>query len=171
MSVNVAQEIAEKKPLLLQKIESNDDLASVLMALLGRVILEATARGFKINGVRMGELFEIGNGEFRCRITYMDTSLILPVKIQIQSSFSKYMAGKNMAMARALSVNASIAGFFEALTSRIEQWAEHKRIPFNEIKVITGGAFISRDNELVIRLGKEDTGVTNHRKLKNLFGL
>ena len=119
----------------------------------------------------MGQPVESGNGEFRCRISYVDSSLVVPVKIQAQSDFAKYMANKNMAMARALSVNESISNFFEAITVRIEQYAEHKRIPFPDVKVPTGGAFISKDNELVIRVGKEDTGVTQNRKLKNFFGL
>jgi hypothetical protein len=168
---NVTQEMVDRKPLLLQKIESNPDLANVLLALLGRIILESAAKGYKINGVRLSEIHEVGNGDFRCRISYQDTSLIVPVKIMARSDFATYMAGKNIAMARALSINPSIAQFFEAVTMRLEQYAEHKRIPFPELKVLTGGAFISRDNELVIRVGKEDTGVTENRKLKKFFGL
>ena len=92
-------------------------------------------------------------------------------RIGIRSDFGTYIGNKNSAMAQLLRVNDSVAKFFEKLTMQIESFAFYKRIPFNELKVITNGAFISRDNELVITVGKEDTGVTKNRKLARSLGL
>lgn len=170
MSETVAQELSETKPLLLQKIESNEQLANVLMGLLGRLILECTAKGYKFNAVRLGSIQE-NNGRFMSRIVYLQTTLMLPPKrIEGKNDFVTYLNNKNSSMATMLRVNSDVARSFEELTMRIEQYAFHKRIPFNELVVVTNGAFISRDDELVITVGKEDIGVTRTRGFKKHFG-
>jgi len=171
MSETVAQELVDKKPLLLQKIESNEDLANVLMALLGRLVLECTSKGFKLNAIRFSDLSE-KDGRFQARISYLQNSLFVPTKtIQPRNDFISYLASKNSALVAVLRVNEHVAKLFETLVARIEQYAFHKSIPFNELQVLTNGAFISRDNDLVITVGKEDVHVTESRGLKKFFGI
>lgn len=150
---SVATVLEDKRSLLLKKLYSNEDLCNVIIALLGRLALEAHSRG-GARCIRMSSISEVGNGEFRSRISFIHMNLWTPSRPTPKNDLMDYMAAKNISLANLLAQNPHIADFFQTLVGKIEQYAAFKSIPFYRLKVITGGAFISKDWELVIRVGK-----------------
>lgn len=156
---SVSTVLEDKRSRLLKKLHSNEDLCNVIIALLGRLAIEAHHRGGP-TAIRLSGVQEHGNGEFRSRISFAQVKLWAPSRPTYKNDLMEYMARKNMALAQILALNDGVADFFQVLIGKIEQYATFKSIPFYRLKVITGGAFISRDWELVIRVGKnalEDT--------------
>jgi hypothetical protein len=163
MSDNVFEQLEDESPRFRAKLETNQDLCNVLIALLGRIILVSQSFGRGVNAARLGPVSEYGNGEFRMSLFYLTTTLVTPISVTRKSALRDYMFAKQISLARVLSVNPQIADRFQELIEQIDRWATHKRIPFCDLKVITGGAFISRDLDVVIRVAKEDTTVARHR--------
>lgn len=154
MSQSVAQELADKRTRLLQKLDTNESVASVLVALLGKLIITyKNTPSIKMGPIRTNS--EKNYGEFVSQIEIVRNPLILPPRIIGHNDLKDYMAAKNIALAKVLSTNKTISDFFQELIERIDVYAEWKRIPFSKLKVIEQGAFISANHLLVIRVGKE----------------
>lgn len=163
MSDTVFERLDEHSSRFRRKLEQNADLCNVLIALLGRILLFSQWRGVGVNCARLGPVSEIGNGEFRCNLYFLPLSLTVPVSLHPRSDLTDYMASKQISLARLLTVNPQIADRFQELIEQIDRWATHKGVTFAMLKVLTGGAFISKNLEMVIRVGREDTTVARHR--------
>lgn len=163
---SVAGHLEDTRSRLLKKLYKNEDLCNVIIALLGRLAIEAHNRGGPA-AIRVSDVQEQGNGEFRARISFAPASLWTPSRPMYKSDLMEYMAAKNNSLAQVLALNDGLADFFQVLIGKIEQYAEHKSIPFYRLKVLTGGAFISRDNELVIRVGRNALGDTEANLFRN----
>jgi hypothetical protein len=150
---SVATVLEDTRSRLLKKLYKNEDLCNVVIALLGRLTIESHSFGGP-QSIRLSDIQEHGNGEFRARISYAKPKLWLPSRPVAKNDLMDYMANKNIALAQVLYQNPGVSEFFQTLIGKIEQYSAFKSIPFYRLKVITGGAFISRDGELVIRVGK-----------------
>lgn len=150
MSQNVSQQIADTKPLLLQKIEENGEIANVLMALLGKLVINYRTQG----EIRMAPIM-VEDNEFRSRIIVIQNPLARPPRLVMHNDLRDYMVAKNIALAKVLTLNKDIADFFQELVSRLVAYSDFKNIPFKELRVIQGGAFITKDHEFVLRVGRE----------------
>jgi hypothetical protein len=150
MSKNASQEIANDKPRLLQKIEDNEDLANVLIALLGKIVTDYRYA----KGIRFSPISE-NNGVFTSTIITLDEELLVPPTFFGRNNLGDYMASKNIALAAVLKKNRHVRDFFQSLVEQIEHYATFKRIPFSDLKVVQGSAFISKqNNEFHIKLDK-----------------
>lgn len=150
MTRNVSEQIASEKPLLLAKIEENTDVANVLIALLGKLVLDYRTAG----QIKMSPIQIVGN-EFRSRIEIVANPMALPPQLVMHNDLRDYMAAKNIALARVLTLNKHIADFFQDLVERIVAYSDFHHIPFKDLKVIQGSAIISQDNEFSIKVGRE----------------
>ena len=150
------QHLLETKTPLAATLATNNEVCGVLAALLGRVVIIAAQRGVPINGVRMGQLHASGQGQFTSRISFNHAALILPVSIEGKGSFEDYLANKGVQLAKVLAMNQSMGAFFEALTERLVAYAKTKGAAFSDLWVYNDGAFISNDDELVVRVGHGD---------------
>ena len=163
---SVATHLEDTRSRLLKKLYKNEDLCNVVIALLGRLTLMAHGRGGP-KSIRISDVQEHGNGEFRARISFAPVSLRTPSRPTPKNDLMDYMASKNIALASVLAYNTDVADFFQTLVGKIEQYAAFKSIPFYRLKVLTGGAFISKDNELVIRVGKNALSDTEANIFRN----
>lgn len=153
MSDTAFHHLEGKSNALAYKIAENPDVVKVMAGLLGLIVLECKKRGVPLTAIRMGELQSYGDGEFRSHVTYLSGGLWTPVlDIPAKTEFMEYLAWKGIALAKVLEMNVSVAALFEKLTSRLEQWAAFRGIPFKELRVHEDGAFLSQDNDLVIRV-------------------
>ena len=150
---SVSTHLEDTRSRLLKKLCQNEDLCNVIIALLGRLAIEAHHRGGPA-AIRLSDVQEQGNGEFRARISFARNKLWTPSRPTYKNDLMEYMVRKNNSLAQVLALNDGVADFFQVLIGKIEQYATFKSIPFYRLKVITGGAFISKDWELVIRVGK-----------------
>jgi hypothetical protein len=151
MTANIAQQLEDTKTHLFHKLSSNEDLSNVLIALVGRLVTNYRNAA----GIRFSEVYDCGAGEFRARIYPVFNALILPPKLIFKNDLGDYMAHKNIALAGVLQSNKAVADFFQELIQKIERFAEWKRIPFPELKVVQGSAIISKDDEFKLQVGKE----------------
>lgn len=151
---DVAGHLEDTRSRLLKKLHQNEDLCNVIIALLGRLAIEAHHRGGPA-AIRVSDVQEHGNGEFRARISFAQNQLWTPSRPNYKNDLMEYMAAKNNSLAQILALNDGVADFFQVLIGKIEQYATFKSIPFYRLKVVSGGAFISKDWELVIRVGKD----------------
>lgn len=136
-------------------LATNNEVCSVLAGLLGKLVIECQAKGVPVNQVQLSDLRAQGNGQFMCRIKYFG-GLVFPCGIGVKGSLEDYMANKGIQLAKVLAQNYSISRFFEALVTRLVEYAKTKGVPFSDLWVYNDGAFISRDDELVIRVGHGD---------------
>ena len=150
MSKNASQAIANNKPLLLQRIEENEEIANVLIALLGKLVIQYSKAGQII-------MSPVGcsDNEFTSRITVVDRPLITPPQLVMHNDLRDYMAAKNIALAKVLTLNKHIADFFQELVSRISAYADFKGIPFKDLRVVQGSAIISKDNVFAMKVGRD----------------
>lgn len=167
MAKLVSEELESKNTALFRKLSENADVSGVLAALLGRIIIECQRRGAPITSVVMGEVMPYGDGEFRSRITFKQSALWTPVTLGHKNDFMDYLAAKGIALAKVLGSNASVAALFQGLAERLESWAAFRGIPFKELRVHEDGAFISNDNELVIRV---ERGQRRYKLLEDGLG-
>ena len=154
MSKSVAEEIGNEKPRLLAKICENEDVANVLIALLGKLVITYRTAG----EIRFSPL-QVTDNEFRSRISIIENPIIKPPQLAVRNDLRDYMASKNISLAKVLLLNRHVADFFQELVSRMVNYCDFRHIQFKDLKIITGGAFISKDGELVIRVGKDNTNL------------
>ena len=150
MSQNVAEQISSSKPKLYQKIVENEDITNILIALLGKLVITYSRAG----EIRLSPIVVAGN-EFRSRIEIVGNPLVLPPRLVIHNDLRDYMASKNIALSRVLALNKHVADFFQELLERLVSYSEFNHIDFKDLKVVQGCAFISKDHEIVIKVGKE----------------
>lgn len=156
MSDTAFHHLIDTKTELARTLNQNNEVCGVLAALLGRVVIEAARRGVPVQNVRMGTLRSTGDGTFTSRIVFNHTGLILPVGIEPKGSLEDYLANKGVQLAKVLAMNPSMGILFEALTAKLVDYAKTKGVTFSDLWVYNEGAFISRDDELVIRVGHGD---------------
>lgn len=150
MSQSVSEELEDTRSHLHKKLAANEDLANVLMALLGKIVINyRSSPKLEFTAPQGNE-----QGVFTARIIPHSTTLTVPSRIIIKNDLGDYMASKNIALSKALQ-SKEVADFFQMLIQRIEQFAEHKHIPFPDLKVVQGSAFISNDHEFHLQVGKE----------------
>ena len=153
MSDTAFHHLLDTKTGLARTLNQNDEVCGVLAALLGRVVIEAARRGVQVANVRMGTLRSTGDGTFTSRISFNHSGLIIPVGIEPKGSLEDYLANKGVQLAKVLAVNPSMGGLFEALAEKLVSYAKTKGATFSDLWVYNEGAFISKDDELVIKVG------------------
>ena len=153
MSDTAFHHLIDTKTELARTLNQNNEVCGVLAALLGRVVIEAAKRGAPVQHVRMSALRAHGDGMFTSRIYFNHTGLSLPVGIESKGSLEDYLANKGIQLAKVLAMNHSIGILFEALTERLVAYAKTKGVTFSDLWVYNEGAFISNDDELVIKVG------------------
>ena len=162
MIENASQAIASDKPYLLEKIEQNTDIANVLIAMLGKLVISYRTAG----QIKMAPIQVIDN-EFRSRVEVVGTPLSLPPQLVMHNDLRDYMTAKNIALARVLTLNKPIADFFQELVMRLVAYADFHHIAFKDLRVVQGSAFISKDNKFVIKVGRESViDLTPFNKLR-----
>jgi hypothetical protein len=145
--------LLDTKTPLARVIGSNAEVCQVLAGLLGKIVIMAAEKGVPINGVYMGELRASGGGQFTSRITFNYRPLTIPIGIEPKGSLEDYLANKGIQLAKVLAMNPSVGRLFESLTSKLVEYAKTKGVNFSELWVYNEGAFISRDDEMVIKVG------------------
>lgn len=145
--------LLDTKTHLARVLATNNEVCGVLAALLGRVVIEAANRGIPITGVRMGTLRATGKGVFTSRISFSHDALWIPAGIGQKGSLEDYLANKGVQLAKVLAMNHSMGVLFEALTEKLVEYAKTNGAPFSDIWVHNEGAFVSKDDELVIKVG------------------
>jgi hypothetical protein len=158
MSQNVYEELADQKSVLLvDKLGTNSHVGNVVLGFLARIIIIAAQRGKPGAGVEMApiESQELSNGDMvlRSHITFHDMAVTNNAIFQPQSDFAKYARAKAQSMAYALETNPKLSFFFEALTTRLEQYCTHKKIDFVDLKVKQ--SIISTSDVLVLKVGRK----------------
>lgn len=153
MSDTAFHHLLDTKTELARTLNQNNEICGVLAALLGRVVIIAAQRGVSITNVRMGTLRSTGDGTFTSRISFNHLGLTIPVGIEPKGSLEDYLANKGVQLAKVLAMNPSMGVLFEALTAKIVDYAKTKGVNFSEVWVYNEGAFISRDDELVVKVG------------------
>ena len=152
MSDTVYGQLAGTSTGLARKLEQNQALCGVLSALLGRVVIECSNRGVSISNVHMWPMATQGEGVFTSAIDYGYRGFQVPAGFGEKGTFEEYLAHKGVQLAKVLAVNHSVSRFFESLVSRLEMYALDKGIDFSELWVMEDGAFISKDDVLVLKV-------------------
>lgn len=153
MSDTVYGQLEDTKTALARKLVQNNEICGVLAALLGRVVIACQQKGISISDVHMGALRTTGDGTFMSRIDYNYRGLMVPPGLGEKGTFEDYLAHKGVELAKVLALNNSMSVLFESLVGRIEQYASQKSVDFKDLWVYHEGAFISKDDELVIKVG------------------
>ncbi len=152
MADTAFQHLLDTKTPLAKTLGSNSELCGVLSALLGLLVIECKKKGAPVDQVQLSELRAQGNGQFMCRVKYFG-GLVFPCGIGEKGSFEDYMANKGIQLAKVLAQNYSVSRFFESLCLKLDDYAKTKGVNFSDLWVYNDGAFISRDDELVIKVG------------------
>lgn len=147
------QHLLGTKAPLARLLNTNNEVCGVLAALLGRLVIEASRKGVPITGVQMGPLRSTGDGQFMSRVSYNYSPMILPVGVAPKGSLEDYLADKGIQLAKVLAMNHSVGTLFEALTEKIVNYAKTKGVQFSDVWVYNEGAFISKDDEMVVKVG------------------
>lgn len=158
MSGSVYEELANEQENLLKKIASNDELSSVVMGLLGRLIYVAEVEKNKpVTGISIAE-WTANDGRFSARVSFHSISLSTRLMWGAQTSFNRYAAIKAGRMAKALSDNPSLGKSFQELVEGIDAYARHKGIPFKDLEMREH--IITRDDVIVLKVCRRPTLVT-----------
>jgi hypothetical protein len=158
MSNNVSQLLETEKPRLLEKMVTNPDLCNVVLALLGRCLIEAQNRSKPMEGIALGELQSEqspdGDLVMRSKVEFHSVALTNPAVWPLQSNFALYVRAKAQGMAMALQKNPKLGVFFESLVERIESYAAHKQIPFDTV-VVKQSMISNPGDMLVLKIGRK----------------
>lgn len=152
MAETVSQHLDNVRPRLLRKLEQNNELCKTLAGLLGLVVIESQRRGVSVENVNLSPLRTLGDGMFGARIDYFYRGLQVPAGFGEKGTFEEYLAAKGVQLAKVLALNHSVSRFFESLVEAVDRHAMDKGVRFSELHVMEDGAFISKDDELVIKV-------------------
>jgi hypothetical protein len=134
MSSNVAETIEGRQSTLFEKLSSNNDLANVIMAFLGKIVLMCHQRGKPIQGVETTDVVEV-NDEFRFGLSFNDL-VITPMGIwQNQGSILHYAQSRSVHLAKALERNGKIMRTFTQLVEAVEKRCQRKGMSFKDFKL------------------------------------
>lgn len=158
MSQNVAEAVAGRNLTLFEKMASNESLANVIMALIGRLVIMAHQSGKPIEGIALEPPVWLGR-QARSRITFNTLSITRsPFGLWSPADdLQKYCASKSAHLAKVFDKNQGVKIFFSKLISEIENFCDHKRIAWKDLKVEK--AFITPENTLVLKFSKEHVGL------------
>jgi hypothetical protein len=157
MSQNVYEQMAGDKKTLADKLGTNSELGNVILALLGRLVIESNLRSKPIEGIEMAPFLNsrLGNGDLimRSKVTFNALAIARPAMWQLTSDFARYAQSKAMGMAMALQRNPKLADIFTGIVEAIEAWAQDRGLRFEDVKVKQ--AIISRPGDVfVLKVGK-----------------
>jgi hypothetical protein len=130
----VLQELAGKRGNLLATILTNEDVAALVMGLLGRMIYFAeTEKRMPVEGITVDPLVVEGN-VFKARVRFSPVAIARSYIWSPKKEFVDYVRMKAGNMAQAMSDNPNLGKFFQDLTEHLVRYCEHKGFPFAHLQ-------------------------------------
>lgn len=154
MSRNVADVLEGRASTLFEKIASNNAIANVIMALLGRLVIMAQQYGKPIEGISLDAPIFFGRS-IRARIKFNTLSLTRsPLGLWAPADdLVKYAQSRSMHLAKVLERNHGVQIFFSKFCEEIDNFCKHKQIKWSDLKIEK--AIISQNNLMVVSFSKE----------------
>lgn len=151
MSHSVAQAIESRSQSLFEKLVSNVDVANIVMALIGRLVIMATEQGKPIEGIAV-ENAEWSGRSLRARVRF--NSVVLPSATlwQKQSDLHRYAESRARHLAKVFDKNPGLLRFFNDLAVKLESFCETKRLNFSDLKFEK--SIITKENLLILNVAK-----------------
>lgn len=136
---------------LLATMLTNQDVCSLVMGLLGRIIhASETEMKMPVEGVTIDPLTVEGS-TFKARVHFSPVAIARAYIWTPKKEFADYVRMKAGNMARALADNPNLGRFFEDLVEKLIQHAEFKGVPF---RVLTFRKhIITKDWIIILELG------------------
>jgi hypothetical protein len=149
---DVYSQLANERKSLLDKICENEELASVIMGLLARLVYVCEHdKGMPVTGMKM-DAWSCDDSTFKSRVHFSPLAHSKPLLWGAHSDFSRYARAKAGNLARALSDNPKLEESFQSLVEAISQHAEHKGIPFPALCFTEH--IITMDNVIVLKVAR-----------------
>lgn len=141
--------LESKRESLLEKLVSNVEVATTVMAFLGHIIVQCAKTGKQIAGVRTSPISEF-DGNFTFKITYGSINVqSIGLWKMDNGSVADYICSRSMHMARALNANPSLIKTFEDLVSAIDRFCDRHRISFSDFKIEK--RIVTRENVCILK--------------------
>ena len=156
MSKNVAEAIEGRNLSQFEKLISNEQVANVVMALLGKLVVMSAQAGKPMEGISVGD--PIWNGRsLKAKIEFNSLSIAPMGLWQEAPDFVRYAQSRSQHLAKAFDKNPGLSRFFTKMLHMIEVFCEHKGLQFADLKVEK--AFITPENMMVLTFSKEHVGL------------
>jgi len=153
MSTNVHDRISDQKPSLVERMCSNTEVSSTVMAYLNLLIGISLKMGYPITGVRIDPLVECEPNTFKAKVHFYRFSSGLPRIWGTTSNFVDYARAKAGYLAAALQRNPGLERWFESMVDTLDNWSKARNIPFEVLSI--KDPIVTRDMEyLTFKVGR-----------------
>lgn len=136
---------------LLSKLESNGQLANLVMGIVGKVVWECARRTIPVNGVTFGEVF-VNTGDFTFSIHFSRIAGPYTGLVNPQSTVRDYIAAKSENLSRCVDANPGFAKLIEDFVRKVDSYCRHKNVDFVDWRVEK--AFLTPSDVMVIKSAK-----------------
>jgi hypothetical protein len=149
MSQNVLEQLDGKKTLL-AKLRANEELTSIVMGLLVRIVYMAQVEKSKpVKGITIDGPYMTG-AQITARLTFNSIALSGSSMWTMKHDFVDYVGGRNAKLAQALSDNPRLGKFFEDVVGQLEQVAAWKSWRFEDMTFTKH--IITQDDVIVLEV-------------------
>jgi hypothetical protein len=155
---NVFNHLADKNRNLLEKICTNDQLASLIMGLVKRLVYVCVnEKSFPVEGMSFSP-WNVSGGEvetFTSHVTFSPIFMLREKRALTQKSdFREYVGHIALEISRAMENNPEIEKWAQELIERIDNFAAHKAIPFADLEFKEH--IITMQDVVVLKIGKRE---------------
>lgn len=138
---------------LLDVMLTNQDVCSLVMGLLGRIIYFAeTEKRMPVEGITIDDLTVQAN-VFKARVNFSPVAIARSFIWTPKSEFKAYVALKAGKMAQALTDNPNLGKFFEQLVEALINYAKFKGFPFQHLQFTRH--IITKDWVIVLEVARK----------------
>ncbi len=149
----VFEQMAAKQGNLLATILTNQDAASLVMGLLGRMIYFAEVeKNMPVEGITVDPLVIEGH-TFKARVRFSPVALARSFIWSPKKEFVDYVRMKAGNMAQAMNDNPNLGKFFQDLVAGLVRYCEHKGFPFAHLQFTKH--IITKDWVIVLEVARK----------------
>ncbi len=149
---NVSEFLQGKKGGLYEKVISNKEVSSLLMALLSNLVILCHKKGTPLEGLVFDTPHE-ANGDVTARIRFNSIALPSAQIWEGGNGFVAYTAQYGRSLYKALEKNPRIGKFFEDVVDVLDKYGRRKGLEFSEVAFKK--AIITKENVFVLKMGRE----------------
>jgi hypothetical protein len=148
---SIAQVLETRASTLFEKVISNNDIATAIMALIGRLTIDCVKRGRSVAGISTTEITE-SQGEFRFGITYHTIPTQSQGLWQGTDDLRRYVESKSGHLAKVLDANPRLTRTIRNLVESIDLYCKHHSMQFKDFKIEK--MFITQNDMFVLKSKK-----------------
>jgi hypothetical protein len=151
-----AQAIESKSKSLYDKLITNQEVSSVIMAILGQLVIISSQQGKPIEGIVLGSPNWLGRS-IRSKVAFNAVSIPSMGLWRGDDDMLRYARGRAAHLSKVFDKNPGVLKFFTTLIKEIDLFCTYKGIDFKDVKIEK--AIITTDYVMIITLSKEHMGI------------